>query len=51
MICLDTNAVIAVLNNQISPVCARIDAAVRRGDALAMFRLNSLPVRHRNQPP
>ena len=36
MICLDTNAVIAVLNNPNSPVRMRIDAAIGLGDRLAM---------------
>jgi tRNA(fMet)-specific endonuclease VapC len=36
MICLDTNAVIAVLNNPVSPVRARIDAAIGLERALAM---------------
>jgi tRNA(fMet)-specific endonuclease VapC len=36
MICLDTNAVIAVLNNPRSPVRARIDAAIGLGGTFAM---------------
>jgi tRNA(fMet)-specific endonuclease VapC len=36
MICLDTNAVIAVLNDRTSPVRSRIDAAIRLGRPLAM---------------
>jgi len=36
MICLDTNAVIAVLNNPSSPVRSRIDAAMGAGGTLAM---------------
>jgi tRNA(fMet)-specific endonuclease VapC len=36
MICLDTNAVIAVLNNPKSPVRMRIDAAIGLGGRLAM---------------
>jgi tRNA(fMet)-specific endonuclease VapC len=36
MICLDTNAVIAVLNNRTSPVRTRIDAAIRLGVPLVM---------------
>jgi tRNA(fMet)-specific endonuclease VapC len=36
MICLDTNAVISVLNNRSSPVRARIDAAVGMGHTLAI---------------
>ena len=36
MICLDTNAVIAVLNNPVSPVRTRIDAEIGLGGTLAM---------------
>jgi tRNA(fMet)-specific endonuclease VapC len=36
MICIDTNAVIAVLNDRASPVRARIDAAIGLGRTLAM---------------
>jgi tRNA(fMet)-specific endonuclease VapC len=36
MICLDTNAVIAVLNNPNSPVRTRIDSAIGLGGRLAM---------------
>jgi tRNA(fMet)-specific endonuclease VapC len=36
MICLDTNAVIAVLNERTSPALARIEAAIRAGDTLAI---------------
>ena len=36
MICLDTNAVIAVLNDRSSPVRARIDAAIGLGRTLAI---------------
>ena len=36
MICLDTNAVIAALNNPNSPVRTRIDAAIEVGGTLAM---------------
>ena len=36
MICLDTNAVIAVLNNPNSPVRMRIDATIGLGGRLAM---------------
>jgi tRNA(fMet)-specific endonuclease VapC len=36
MICLDTNAVIAVLNDRGSPVRKRIDAAIGRGHTLAL---------------
>ena len=36
MICLDTNAVIAVLNDRTSPVRARIDKAIRLNRPLAI---------------
>jgi tRNA(fMet)-specific endonuclease VapC len=36
MICLDTNAIIAVLNSSNSPVRMRIDAAIGSGGTLAM---------------
>ncbi|SRR6266511_2672890 len=36
MICLDTNAVIVVLNNRTSPVRARIDAAIGLGRPLTI---------------
>ena len=36
MICLDANAVIAVLNDQSSPVRQRIDAAIGRGQTFAL---------------
>jgi tRNA(fMet)-specific endonuclease VapC len=36
MICLDTNAVIAVLNDRTSPALARIEAAISAGDTLAI---------------
>jgi tRNA(fMet)-specific endonuclease VapC len=36
MICLDTNVVIAVLNDRISPALARIEAAISAGDTLAI---------------
>ena len=36
MICLDTNAVIAVLNNRASSVRTRIDAAIGQGRTLAI---------------
>jgi tRNA(fMet)-specific endonuclease VapC len=35
MICLDTNAVIAVLNDRTSPVRTKVDAAIGQGRALA----------------
>jgi tRNA(fMet)-specific endonuclease VapC len=36
MICLDTNVVIAVLNDRTSPALARIEAAISAGDTLAI---------------
>jgi tRNA(fMet)-specific endonuclease VapC len=44
MICLDTNAVIAVLNERASPVRARIDTAIEQGltfaiSAIVLFEL------------
>src|SRR5436190_21549237 len=36
MICLDTNAVIAILNDRTSPVRMRVDAAIGLGRALAI---------------
>ena len=36
MICLDTNAVVAVLNERSSPVRKRIDAAIGRGHTFAI---------------
>jgi tRNA(fMet)-specific endonuclease VapC len=36
MICLDTNAVIAVLNSRSSPVSVRLDAEMREGGAVAL---------------
>jgi tRNA(fMet)-specific endonuclease VapC len=36
MICLDTNAVIAVLNDRSSPVRQRIDAAIGHGQTFAL---------------
>jgi tRNA(fMet)-specific endonuclease VapC len=44
MICLDTNAVIAVLNERASPVRARIDSAIEHGltfaiSAVVLFEL------------
>jgi tRNA(fMet)-specific endonuclease VapC len=36
MICLDTNAVIAVLNNRSSRVRKRIDVAIRKGQTFAL---------------
>ena len=39
MICLDTNAVIAVLNSRTSPVRARLEAALTSGLAIAISPL------------
>jgi tRNA(fMet)-specific endonuclease VapC len=36
MICLDTNAIISLLNDRDSPVRARMDATFRMGDAFTM---------------
>jgi tRNA(fMet)-specific endonuclease VapC len=36
MICLDTNAVITLINKRNSPVRVRMDAAIDRGSAIAM---------------
>jgi tRNA(fMet)-specific endonuclease VapC len=46
MICLDTNAVIEVLNNRTSPVRTRIDAAIRRGRPLAMSSIVLFELRY-----
>jgi tRNA(fMet)-specific endonuclease VapC len=46
MICLDTNAVIAVLNDRASPVRTRIDAAVGRGSALAISAIVLFELRY-----
>jgi tRNA(fMet)-specific endonuclease VapC len=46
MICLDTNAVIAVLNNPTSPVRTRIDAAIGRGHPLAMSSIVLFELRY-----
>jgi len=46
MICLDTNAVIAVLNNPVSPVRTRIDAAITAGDTLAMSSIALFELRY-----
>jgi tRNA(fMet)-specific endonuclease VapC len=46
MICLDTNAVIAVLNDRTSPVRARIDAAIASGTALAISSIVLFELRY-----
>jgi tRNA(fMet)-specific endonuclease VapC len=46
MICLDTNAVIAVLNDRASPVRTRIDAAIGRGHALAISSIVLFELRY-----
>jgi tRNA(fMet)-specific endonuclease VapC len=46
MICLDTNAVIAVLNDRTSPVRARIDAAIGLGHALAISSIVLFELRY-----
>jgi tRNA(fMet)-specific endonuclease VapC len=46
MICLDTNAVIAVLNDRTSPVRTRIDAALGLGRALAISSIVLFELRY-----
>jgi tRNA(fMet)-specific endonuclease VapC len=46
MICLDTNAVIAVLNNPTSPVRTRIDAAIGLGRPLAISSIVLFELRY-----
>lgn len=46
MICLDTNAVIAVLNDRTSPVRTRIDAAIGSGDTLAISSIVLFELRY-----
>ena len=46
MICLDTNAVIAVLNDPKSPVRKRIDAAIVRGDTIAISTIVLFELRY-----
>lgn len=46
MICLDTNAVIAILNNPTSPVRARIDAAIGLGCTLAISSIVLFELRY-----
>jgi tRNA(fMet)-specific endonuclease VapC len=46
MICLDTNAVIAVLNDGASPVRARLHSAIGRGDQLAISSIVLFELRY-----
>jgi tRNA(fMet)-specific endonuclease VapC len=46
MICFDTNAVIAVLNDRTSPVRTRIDAAVGLGRTLAISSIVLFELRY-----
>src|SRR5712672_1612887 len=46
MICLDTNAVIAVLNSRTSPVRTRIDAAIGLGQTLAISSIVLFELRY-----
>jgi tRNA(fMet)-specific endonuclease VapC len=46
MICLDTNAVIAVLNQRDSPVRARIDAAIEQGRTFAISSIVLFELRY-----
>jgi tRNA(fMet)-specific endonuclease VapC len=46
MICLDTNAVIAILNNRTSLVRARIDAAIGLGGTLAISSIVLFELRY-----
>jgi tRNA(fMet)-specific endonuclease VapC len=46
MICLDTNAVINVLNDRTSPVRTRIDAAIRLGHPLAISSIVLFELRY-----
>jgi tRNA(fMet)-specific endonuclease VapC len=46
MICLDTNAVIAVLNDRASAVRARIDAAIGLGNTLAISSIVLFELRY-----
>ena len=46
MICLDTNAVITVLNDRTSPVRTRIDAAIGLGRALAISSIVLFELRY-----
>jgi tRNA(fMet)-specific endonuclease VapC len=46
MICLDTNAVIAVLNDRTSPVRTKVDAAIGLGRALAISSIVLFELRY-----
>lgn len=46
MICLDTNAVITVLNDRSSPIRARLEAAIGLGRALAMSSIVLFELRY-----
>jgi tRNA(fMet)-specific endonuclease VapC len=46
MICLDTNAVIAVLNDRTSPVRTKVDAAIGQGRALAISSIVLFELRY-----
>jgi tRNA(fMet)-specific endonuclease VapC len=46
MICLDTNAVIAILNDRTSPVRTRVDAAIGLGRALAISSIVLFELRY-----
>jgi tRNA(fMet)-specific endonuclease VapC len=46
MICLDTNAVIAVLNNRTSPVRTGMEVAIGRGDVLAISSIVLFELRY-----
>jgi tRNA(fMet)-specific endonuclease VapC len=46
MICLDTNAVIAVLNKRDSPVRTRIDAAIEQGRTFAISSIVPFELRY-----
>ena len=46
MICFDTNAVVAVLNERASPVVARMEAAVAAGDTLTISSIVLFELRY-----
>lgn len=46
MICLDTNAVVAVFNDPASPVRARVDAAIESGGTLAISSIVLFELRY-----
>jgi tRNA(fMet)-specific endonuclease VapC len=46
MICLDTNAVIAILNNPTSPVRTRIDAAIKQRRLIAISSIALYELRY-----